>query len=344
MNKELEMKNDNFMKLISQNVKNKRFIEIKNTKLLSSMKYLLRLFYKINIMPFIVQEIESNLTLVKKHQNNISNYFINIFCIMFHKVDLKARNLLDEYEYKKDINNFIVEIFNRQDSFQIGTRPLTLYYNILSIINKEYRSLDDYIHYNLSNFTNYTFYNNFGQYLWQKMINIIVQYKTEFKNPFIYSFSFLIFFVYKCSFCGNKLDIHRNGQIAYFLPLDLQSSDDTLDNLIKNYFKPKPKNIVKNCSYCQRDVYVMEQIYMMNAPSFLVMEFEDKYSVNMETTINIVKYKSSTEGPYIYELMAVIIYDSEKYDIRTTSPDNNWSKIKHLSFNNPSMAVYRRVT
>ena len=75
-----------------------------------------------------------------------------------------------------------------------------------------------------------------------------------------------------------------------------------------------------------------------------LMEFEDKYSVNMETTINIVKYKSSTEGPYIYELMAVIIYDSEKYDIRTTSPDNNWSKIKHLSFNNPSMAVYRRVT
>ena len=189
------MRNNNFMKLISQNVKNKRFIEIKNIKLLSSMKYLLRLFYKIDIMPFIVKEMESNLAQVRKCQNNTSNYFIEIFCIMFRKVDLKARNLLDEYEYKKDINNFIVEIFDRQDSFQIGTRPLTLYYNILSIINKEYRSLDKYINYNLSNFSNYTFFNNFGQHLWQKMINIIVQYKSEFKNPFIYSFSFLIFFV-----------------------------------------------------------------------------------------------------------------------------------------------------
>jgi hypothetical protein len=342
MNQELEMKNNDFMKLISQNVKNKRFIEIKNIKLLTSMKYLLQFFYNIDVMPCIVKEMEINLTKVRQYQNT-NNYFIEIFCIMFRNVERKARNLINEYEYRKDINNFIVEIFDRQDSQQIGIRPLTLYYNILSIINKEYRSLDKIIHYNLSNFSSFSFFNNFGQHLWPKMKNIIYQYKSAFKNPFIYSFSFLVIFAYKCSFCANILDIHQQGQNAYFLQLDLKSNDDTADKLIKNYFQQIPKNKVLYCKKCGRSGYVFEQIYMMNAPNFLVMEFEDKYSINMETTINIVGYKASTEGPYIYELMAVIIYDSGKYDIRTTSHENNWSRIKFLSFNNPSLAVYRKI-
>ena len=344
MNKELEMKNNNFLNLINQNVKSKSFIQIRNPKLLSSMRCLLCSFYSINVMPFTIQEIEQNLFMARKYVNT-NNYFIEIFCQMFRTLDSYEKKLINEYQYKNHINNFIVEIFNRQDSIQTGTRPIILYYNILGIINKEYLFLDKYIKYKMNNFTNYCFFNFFRKNLWTELFKMIIEYKNKYKNPMINNFSFLLFSAYKCSVCNNIIEIiPGSDRTGYFLQLDIKT-DLTTSNLIYNVFKPEPTMMIKTCMSCGNNTPLIKQQFMMNSPNILVLEFMDNNSIDIETKINIVNYKASNEGPYIYELLAVIIYyeESLEYDIRLNTPENNWNKMQYISFNSPSMAIYKKI-
>ena len=141
------------------------------------------------------------------------------------------------------MNDFIIQIFDRQGSFQIGTRPIILYYNILTILNNELNSLRKYIDYNISSFTNHLFYPTFKQQVWPQMIDKIIQYKQKYNNPFIHSFSFLLFSAHKCPLCNNVLEILPQCQVAFFLQLDIKRQDESIYQLIKNYFLPKQKNV-----------------------------------------------------------------------------------------------------
>ena len=339
-NNNINFNNINF----NQNMQNHPFIQIKNQKLLSSMRCLFECFYRIDIMPFIIRQIEINLNLVKKNEYT-SNYFIDLFYKMFKNVTDYKKQLIDEFKYKICINNFIVEIFNRQVSFQIGTRPIILYYNIFDIIKKEYIILDKYIHYQLQKFNSFCFFNCFGNHLWLKMNKIIKEYKDEYRNPLAESFSFIIFSVFKCCFCQSIIDIENNSEKrAYFLPLTTKNDGDVW-NLILDHFKCQPTQFTQYCMNCRCVRYLSKQKYLMNGPNYLVLELLDNFNINLDTKINILGYKASNEGGYQYALIAVIIYYPERseYDVRISSPENNWSALPHLSFNSPSLAIYQKI-
>ena len=342
--KEFERMNNNFLNIINQNMKQKRNIEIQNKKLLTSMKCLLKCFYNFSDISYIFNEIEKILMRVNRF-TQINNYFAEIFFYVYKKFELKEKNLINEYEFKKCMNDFIIQIFDRQGSFQIGTRPIILYYNILTILNNELNSLRKYIDYNISSFTNHLFYPTFKQQVWPQMIDKIIQYKQKYNNPFIHSFSFLLFSAHKCPLCNNVLEILPQCQVAFFLQLDIKRHDESIYQLIKNYFLPKQKNVISNCFNCGYSGYVLEQNYMMNSPNYLVLELTDQFNVEFETKININEYKASNEGPYQYQLISVIIYNKAdaEFDLRNTSRDTNWNNLPKLSFNSPSMAIYQKI-
>jgi len=349
MMEEFQKLYNNFLNAIEENVKYKKSIEIQNQTLLSSMKCLLQLFYKVEDMPKINNDFKVFISTVNKFKNR-DEIFVDIFCKMYNTVILKNNNVGTEEDYKREINDFIVEIFNHPDNFKTGTRPITLYYNILTIVNKEFLSFNNICNYNMNNFTEHCFSPAFSlQIFWPTMHNMIIQYKNNYRNPMIYSFSFILFSVYKCCFCGCVLEVVPNSdKIAHFLPLDLKvnvNSDINLSNLICNFFRTKGTNNFRSCYKCCCNRGVVEQKYMMNSPNYLVLELEDIGNVNFETNINMLNFKASNEGPYKYELLAVIFLNpgNAQYEIRTTSMANNWSTIPFLSFNNPSMAIYKKV-
>ena len=344
MMKEFEKMKNNFLNLLNQNMKKKSHIEIKNKTLLSSMKCLLQCLYKLGNIPPIIKEIEQNLMKARKYIKT-TDFFIEIFCNMYKKVEQKEKNLIAENEYKKSMNDFIVEIFDRQGSSQMGKRPIILYFHILTIINNEYLSLGNYINYNISSFTNYLFHPSFKQPVWPQMSIKITQFKQKYNNPFIYSFCFLLFSAYKCPACNTILEILPQCEAGYFLQLNIKNHNESLSQLIKNFFMPKQKNIISRCFNCRCNNFVLEQKYMMNSPNFLVLELSDIFNIEFETKIDINEYKATNEGPYQYKLVSVIIYDkaSAEFDLRYTSSDNNWNNLPRLSFNSPSMAIYQKI-
>ena len=343
----LEAKYISFKEKIKKNKKNKNNIVVKNTKLLSSMKCLLSFFNQINdSLSGIVKQIGNNTTKVRNTKNDC-DLFCDYFCFIIQKVSLKQTNLIDDKEYNDFVGDFIIKIFNTQGTMQTGTGPIILFYNILTIINNEYLSLD--IQYQQSCFTKYLIYQNFNSTLWPKMFKMINEYQQKCKNPMFNYFCFLIFSVIKCGRCGNILDIKFGDEnIAYFLQFNVNSinNDCSLFQLTNNYFSFNNTNGLLFCNYCGCNNNVLQQKYMMNSPYYLVYELVDQYNIYFETKIDINGFKATNEGPCEYELISVIIYNPKKaeYEIKS-SPigDFSWQNIGKMSFNNPSMAIYKQI-
>jgi hypothetical protein len=344
MCQEFEKWNYNFNCIIEQNEKNKKKIEIKNIKLITSMKCLFHFFYLINNMNPIMIDIGD-----KKNMYNLSNNtFISIFHDMFKNVFLKESRLIGEDQYNENINNFIIKLFNQKNK-QNGVRPIILYYNILNILNNEFDKYANIFKYNITIFNNYVFALCFKDNLWPPMFNMIEQYKKKLNNPLIYNFSFFLFSIYKCPFCGKILRVLPGSyKFAYFLQLDVNPNDQDLNitKLLNNKFCLKKANYFCICPKCGLNITAAEQQCMMNSPNYLVMELVDQYSIKVETLLNIGNFKASNEGPHRYELFAVIYYqpDIREYGMSNSSVENNWSKIPGgMTFNSPSMVIYRKI-
>ena len=333
--------NCEFNEMIKQNQKNKKQIEIKNTKLLTSMKCLLSFFYIVGNMRDIMKNIEIKLT-----NQELNNSFISIFHKMFNCVHLKEAGFTDEFCFNNNINNFIVQLFNNENNTQNGVRPIILYYNILDIVNKEFKKYADIFNYNIYSFQNQFFAPCFPQNLRMQMLNMINQYKDIVKNPLVHNFSFFLFSVYKCYNCGAVFQVLPNTyKTAYFLQLDVNpnSQDISITNLLNNKFWVRPTSYCYKCYNCQVYGNAVEQLYMMNSPDYLVMELVDQYSMRVETKLDLANFKASSEGPYLYELLAVVCYNLEQktYEI-TNSNTNIWSKLNYLTANSPSMIIYKK--
>ena len=181
------------------------------------------------------------------------------------------------------------------------------------------------------------------------MIIMIEQYKKKVKNPLIYNFSFFLFSIYKCPSCQTILEVLPNiYKFAYFLQLEVNPNDQDLNitKLLMYKFGLKRANYFCTCWKCGLNSAAAEQQCMMNSPDYLVMELVDQYSIRVETLLDISNFKASTEGPYRYELFAVIYYQPEirEYGISNTCMENNWSKIPGgITFNSPSMVIYRKI-
>ena len=82
---EINKWNCELSEMIKENKKNKKQIDIKNTKLLTSMKCLLNFFYIVDSMRDIMKNIE-----IKLSNQELNNSFISIFHKMFNSVYLNA--------------------------------------------------------------------------------------------------------------------------------------------------------------------------------------------------------------------------------------------------------------
>ena len=348
MCQEIEQWNCYFNDIIEENEKSKNHIEIKNIKLITSMKCILQFFYIIDNIRHIAKNILAN-----KRKQNLKNSLINNFCEMIGKMYLKESKYSDENQYSEGINNFIFKLFYHEHNNLNGVRPIILYYNMLDIFKEEF---DKYAtifksnnFFNIQIFQKYVFYLCFTENLWMPMFNMIDQYKKTVNNPLIYNFTFFLFSVFKCPSCGKILQVLPNSyKFAYFLQLEVNKNDQDLNitTLIKKTFSLKKSNYFDTCYYCYTKNVYMEQQYMMNSPDYLVMELVDQYSILVETTIDISNFKASTEGPNSYELFAVICYQLEKYEygLSYSCKENNWSEIKGtMTFNSPSMIIYRKI-
>ena len=338
---EINKWNCELSEMIKENKKNKKQIDIKNTKLLTSMKCLLNFFYIVDSMRDIMKNIE-----IKLSNQELNNSFISIFHKMFNSVYLKEAGLTDEFCFNNNINNFIVELFNNENNKQNGVRPIILYYNILEIVNKESKKYSKIFNYNIYSFQNKFFSPCFQQNLFMPMSNMIDQYKEIVKNPLVHNFSFFLFSAYKCYNCGAVVQVFPNTyQTAYFLQLDVNSNsqDISIANLLNNKFGVKPTGYCYKCYNCQVYGNAVEQLYMMNSPDYLVMELVDQYSMRVETKLDIRNFKASFEGPYLYELLAVICYNLEQYKYEINNCNINiWSKLGYLTCNSPSMIIYKK--
>ena len=348
MCQEIEQWNCYFHNIIEQNEKSKNHIEIKNIKLITSMKCVLQFFYIIDNIRYITKNILNN-----KRKQNLKNSLIINFCEMIGKMYLKEGKYSDENQYSEGINNFIVKLFYHEHNNQNGVRPIILYYNMLDIFKKEFDKYKDIFKNN--NFSNTKISQNppfnscFNYNDWPHMYNMINQYKKTVNNPLIHNFTFFLFSAYKCPSCGKILQVLPNSyKFAYFLQLEVNKNDQDMNiaTLIKKQFSLRTINYCGTCSFCNTKNFFMEQQYMMYSPEYLVMELVDQYSILVETTIDISNFKASVEGPNSYELFAVIYYQLEKheYGLSYTCKENNWSKIKGtMTFNSPSMIIYRKI-
>ena len=65
--------------------------------------------------------------------------------------------------------------------------------------------------------------------------------------------------------------------------------------------------------------------------------------MRVETKLDIRNFKASFEGPYLYELLAVICYNLEQYKYEINNCNINiWSKLGYLTCNSPSMIIYKK--
>ena len=109
----------------------------------------------------------------------------------------------------------------------------------------------------------------------------IFEFKNKYKGPLVDNFYFFILSVSRCSQCYNLFGIRT--QVAQFLQLDVKNPQNNILDLINNYFAIQ--NGLKYCNKCGLQVQKMKKLYVLNAPEYLILEFEDNNCVNFNSDI-----------------------------------------------------------
>ena len=311
----------------------------------SSMKSVVVFFKKIEKMQIIIPQMELSIEKIKQNKINDDTLFIKKFCEIYNILNINTSYnnsyIYLENKYNKCVNEFFREIFRKLKVSKKDKKPTILYCYILALINKDYKNYKSII-----NFTDKIFYDyKFSDFiertnLSKDLNNVITSIKEEYNNPTIPVFHFSIISIFTCDNC-NKRKLIKVSTKFHLLNLDLEIND--LSTIILNYFEPKKNNDNNiECSYCKISQGIIQNLFL-NTPEYLVMEFNDKSSFNFQTLIDINKYKATNVGPNIYELVEVIIYNPQehKYESKINEGDKEWEKYGKLSFNNPSMVIYR---
>ena len=258
-----------------------------DNRVLSSMKSLLQVLLRLDGMDYIQAQ---TLSLFTDMHIDYSKYFIHSYHQMLNSILPKnlIPNQVAQVIYNQNVNEFIRKVFLNNNSGISGTRPIILFYMITSILKDDIlqyfnhypnRVLDHIMQNNFMSLnsiipmTDPTIYNSISQQ--------IFEFKNKYKGPLVDNFYFFILSVSRCSRCNNLFGIRT--LVTRFLQLDVKNPQNNILDLINNYFAIQ--NGLKNCNKCGIQVQKMKKLYLLNAPNYLVLEFEDKNFVNFNSNI-----------------------------------------------------------
>ena len=332
----------------------------KENRIKSSMKCLLYILYKLDIMNFIRSQLNQ---LFNNCQMNYQQLFMLSFCQMMNLLMQLENNQIDINNYNQAINNFMQQILNNNsDNNNLSQpRPIMIFYMISSIFKKEIQQYFNNCYQN--NIFDNIIQNNFGDFnciipinnpnVYNSVSQKILTFKNQYKSPFVDNFYFLILNISKCPQCGNPFGIH-DYHIAQFLQLDVPNPNNTINELINNYFNPNNEignYYCQNCS-CQGKKMIVK--YCLNAPNYLVMEFEDKNRINFSDKIGFTLYNGQNCCYQYYASIykhkvnngisyCAIIKMGNAYYLYSNDSVNQCSE-QNINSDCPSLAIYKRIS
>ena len=295
--------NKNIKKLNSDVSQNKNRSEVeeflqpntgKEKRIISSMKSLLQIFQRSDIINFILAELD---TLMISSQLNYQNFFVNSFKEILNIVSQWNIGNLNKGFYDQKINEFIIDVFQNNNSNITGTRPIILFYMIASIFNKEFlnnfkSSFSNNIFDDIINANNYLCFNNIAPMdnpvVYNTIKDYILSFKRKYINPFVDNFFFLLINIYNCFKCGNCIDVKLNT--FEFLPLNAPVEETNIEEIIDDYFGAKVGIGNFYCPKCQIQEKKRKFTYCLNLPNYLIIEFEDKNKVIFNNMISLSLY------------------------------------------------------
>ena len=331
---------------------------INGNGIISSMKSLLQIFYHLDIMNNIKNKI---LSLFSRNNINNNNRFITYsFIEMMNYIHQLNSGNINKDNYTQKVNEFITTILNNNNSGLQGTRPIVLWFIIASIINKEINQyfnnwqnniFDNMIQNNFMDLNNFIPITN--QQIYDSISQSIVAFKNKYKGPLVDNFYFFILSVSRCPNCNNLFGIR--SQINQFLQLDVKNPQNNISDLINNYFSPKIGTGNYLCNNCGLQGKKLRTIHCLNLPNYLILEFEDKNTVDFTNDIKLSLFNGTIctyqylSGIYkfkknnnITDFVAVIkngnnhiFYSDDKMEPCPQS---------YINLENPSLAIYKKMS
>ena len=367
INNKIQNDNNNIKRLnsdVSQKNSNRTEVEeflqpntVKEKRIISSMKSLLQIFQNSDIINFILAELE---TLMTSSQLNYQNFFVYSFKEILNIVSQWNIGNLNKEFYAQKINDFIINVFQKNNSDTTGTRPIILFYMIASIFNKEFldnfkNSFSNNIFDDIINTNNYSCFNNIAPMddpvIYKTFKERILFFKTKYINPFVDNFFYLLVNIYKCYNCGNCLKPKIN--IFEFLPLNAPKNETNIENIISDYFATKIGFGDFSCPKCHNQGKKRKFTYCLNLPNYLIIEFEDKDKVIFNNMITLPLYDGNKfnyqyfAGIYkrkindVSSFVAVIKINNIYYfysDDNITQCDESYMNLEC-----PSMIIYKKI-
>ena len=259
-------------------------------KIISSMKSLLQILSRLDIMNFIKAQLAE---LIQNNQIiNNNQLFIHSFIEVMNFTQQYNYGNINSINYNQIIKDFIQRVLSNNNSGVNGNRPISLFFNISFIIKNE---INKYFNIYQNNIFDDMIQNNFmilnnlipltNQISYKSISEDILNFKNNYKGPFVDNFFFLIISVSRCPNCNNLFGVR--SQVTQFLQLDVKNPKNNISGLIYSYFSPKIGLGNYVCNKCGLQGKKSKISYCLNLPNYLILEFEDKSSVNFNDNINI---------------------------------------------------------
>ena len=302
----------------------------KEKRIISSMKSLIHIFQKSDIINFILAELDILMSQNSQNQSNYQNLFVKSFKEILYYVSQWNNGFLSKDVYDQKINEFIINVFQNNSSDTTGTRPLILYFMISSIFRKEFLTnfadkfkntiFDDIIKSN-----NYSCFQNIVPINNPKIVNNIKEHLIGFQKnyigPFVDNFYFLISYISKCPHCKSYCEVIIHP--TQFLQLSAPAQPTHIDYILADYFAEHSGRGIYYCSACNMQGNKIKNTYCLNLPNYLILEFEDKNQVLFNDIIKVPLYNGNY---YKYQYFAGI------YKRKTNGVSNFVAVIKSGNF------------
>ena len=326
-------------------------------KIISSMKCILKIFYSLDIIKIIKSQLYS---LFSETQTNYKELGMYSFIDILDKISKFDNGLINKMVYSQSINEFIRKIFIANNSGISGTRPIILYYMITSIFKDEIKNnfdsfwqnriFDNIINNNFTDFNCIIPMNN--PKVHEGISKGILDFKNNYKGPFVDNFYFMTLTVSACPECNNIFGVRT--QISPFLQLDVTNSQNSISQIINNYFCSKigvGNYVCNNCGFKGKKI---RKAYCLNLPNYLVLEFEDKNALNFNDNVELMLYNGKI---FNYEYLAAIYKykDNSLSDFVAVIKNGNtlffYNDDKteqcpesYINLENPSLAIYKKIS
>ena len=358
--------NNNIYNINNSNIMNSGISEVeqflrpnmgKENRIKSSMKCLLYILYKLDNMNSIRTQLNR---LFNNPQTNYSNLVLYYFNQMMNSLQQLENRQINNIYYDQFINNFITTIFNNNNSGISGARPIILFYMMSSTCKHEFKQNFNNIYQN--NIYDYIIQNNFfnfnyilpmnSQNIYNSISKKIFDFKNEYKGIFVDNFYFLLLSLSKCAQCGNLFGIH-SYEIGSFLQLDVPNQVNNIQELINDYFTPKPGTGNYNCNNCGCQGKKSKHKYCLNLPNYLFLELEDKNKIFFSDQIAVPLYNNQYYNYQFYACIfkrkindissfATVLKVGNAYFLYSDDRVDPYSS--NIALDCPSVALYKRIS